>query len=131
MSDATIDDFLGALPAEQRQAVDALRDVIRAVVPDATERLNYGVPAFLLDGRPLVSAGAARGHCSFYVQSPAVIDAFAGELRAAGFALTRGSVLFQPDRPLPADLVRRLVLARVDEVRARPPRRGGRASTDR
>lgn len=130
MSDATIDAFLAALPEEQRRAVDALRTVIRAVVPDATERINYGVPAFLLDGRPLVSVGAARGHCSFYVQSPAVVDAFADELRAAGFALTKGSALFQPARPLPSELVRRIVLARVDEVRrTREPRRD--ASPDR
>ena len=122
MTHTAIDDFLSALPDDQRTALEALRARIRAIVPDATERISYGVPAFILDGHPLVSVGAARTHCSFYVQSTAVIDAFADELRAAGFRVTAGSVLFQPDRPIPEALVERLVRARVEAVRARKRR---------
>ena len=114
---ASIDAFLDDLPPERRRALQDLRERIRRLVPDATESINYGVPAFKLDGRPLVSFGAAKGHCTFYVQSPAVVGALAEHL--AGFKLSKGSVQFSPERPIPADLLRRLVEARVAELRGR------------
>lgn len=114
MPASSIDEFLAALPAAQRAALDRLRAQIRRAAPDATETISYGVPAFKLHGRPLVSFGAAKGHCSFYVQSPAVIEAHAADL--AGYRLTKGSIGFQPDQGLPDDLVTRLVRARSAEV---------------
>jgi uncharacterized protein YdhG (YjbR/CyaY superfamily) len=122
MTHTAINDFLAALPGDRRTALESLQARIRALVPEATERISYGVPAFFLDGHSLVSVGAARTHCSFYVQSTAVINAFADELRAAGFRVTAGSVLFQPDQPIPDALVQRLVRARVEAVRARKRR---------
>jgi uncharacterized protein YdhG (YjbR/CyaY superfamily) len=122
MTHTAIDDFLSALPDDRRMAIESLQARIRTLVPEATERISYGVPAFFLDGHSLVSVGAARTHCSFYVQSTAVIDAFADELRAAGFRVTAGSVLFQPDQPLPDALLERLVRTRVEAVRSRKRR---------
>lgn len=113
---ATHDEVLAALPADQRRALERLRAEIRRAAPDAVETISYGAAAFKLDGRSLVSYGAARAHCSFYVQSPAVVTAFAARLE--GFRLTKGSILFTPDRPIPAPLVGAIVQARVDEVRA-------------
>jgi uncharacterized protein YdhG (YjbR/CyaY superfamily) len=68
---------------------------------------------FRLDGRNLVSFGAAKGHCSFHVQSPAVMEAHANDLR--GFKTSKGSVSFTPDAPIPPELVTRLVKARIEE----------------
>jgi uncharacterized protein YdhG (YjbR/CyaY superfamily) len=113
----TIDEFLAGLPDDQRDALEHLRGVIREAAPRATEAIAYGVPAFQLEGRPFVSFGAAKNHCSFYVQSPEVMQAYAEEL--AGFRTAKGTVHFTPDRPIPDDLVRRLVLARVAEDAAR------------
>ncbi len=112
----TIDEFLAAVPPAQRQALEHLRSVIRQAVPQATEAIAYGVPAFKLDGRPFVSFGAAKDHCSFYVQSPEVMQAHAEEL--AGFRTAKGTVHFTPDKPIPDDLVRRLVQARMAEHEA-------------
>ena len=114
-----IDEVLAGLPEDRRRALEGLRAEIRRAAPDAVEAIAYGVPAFRLDGRPLVSFGVAKDHCSFYVQSPAVIEAHVADL--AGFRLTKGSVLFTPDQPIPPELVGRLVRARIAEVRA--PRR--------
>jgi uncharacterized protein YdhG (YjbR/CyaY superfamily) len=111
----SIEQFLDGVPPDKRRALQHLRDEIRRLVPEATESISYGVPAFKLGGRPLVSFGAARDHCTFYVQSPTVIEAFAQDL--AGFRLSKGSVQFSPERPIPADLIRRLVEARIAEVR--------------
>jgi uncharacterized protein YdhG (YjbR/CyaY superfamily) len=71
------------------------------------------VPMFRLDGRNLVSFGAAKSHCSFYVQSPAVMAAHAEELK--GYDTAKGTVRFTPHKPLPAELVRKLVEARIAE----------------
>lgn len=114
---ATVDEFLANLPAEQQAALNDLRSTIRSVVPDAAETINYGVPAFKLHGRNLVSFGAARDHCSFYVQSPEVMEAHAAEL--TGYRTAKGTVHFTPDKPLPAGLVATLVTARINENEGR------------
>lgn len=109
--------YLAALPEDQRLALLELRQWIIAAAPDAVELLNYGVPAFKLDGRPLVSLGAAKKHCAFYVQSPAVSKAFADRL--AGLDTSPGTIRFTPDKPLPRQLVEDLIAARIAENAAR------------
>jgi uncharacterized protein YdhG (YjbR/CyaY superfamily) len=69
---------------------------------------------FRLGGKNLVSYSAATGHCSFHVQSPAVMEAHAGNL--AGYSTTKGTVHFTPDKPLPTALVTKLVKARMAEM---------------
>jgi len=113
--------YLEACSEEQRPALLELRGWIIAAAPEAEEGLSYGVPAFKLAGRPLVSFGAARKHCAFYVQSPAVSAAFAAEL--AGLDTSPGTVRFTPEHPLPRALVTRLVQARIAENAARPAAR--------
>ena len=110
-----VDAFLAAAPADKRAALAKLRSTIKAAAPGAVELINYGVPMFQLDGKNLVSYAAASAHCSFYVQSPAVMRAFAAELK--GYKQGKGSIQFQPDRPLPAALVTKLVKARIAENR--------------
>ncbi|OEO31237.1 hypothetical protein VW23_017270 [Devosia insulae DS-56] len=108
--------FLAALPAAQRHALEHLRQVIIAAAPRAEEYVGYGIPAFRQDGA-LVSFGAAKSHCAFYVQSPAVMEAHAAEL--TGLDTSKGTVRFTPDKPLPDALVTRLVEARLAENAAR------------
>ena len=111
-----IDAFLAAVPADVQNALEGLRRTIAAAAPDAVEAIAYGVPAFRYRGRPLVSFGAGKGHCAFYVQSPAVMEAHRAELD--GYDSGKGTIRFAPDRPLPAALVTRLVRARVAETDA-------------
>jgi uncharacterized protein YdhG (YjbR/CyaY superfamily) len=109
----TVDEFLSEVPEPQRSALEDLRTTIKAAAPGATELINYGVPMFRLDGRNLVSFAAAKDHCSFYVQSPAVMAAHAAEL--ASFKTSKGTVTFTPDSPIPSELVTKLVKARIAE----------------
>ena len=111
-----IDAFLARLPPEARAALEELRRTIAAAAPDAVEGIGYGVPAFKYRGRPLVSFGAGKSHCSFYVQSPAVMEAHQDEL--AGYDTARGTIRFPPAKPLPARLVTKLVKARIAETEA-------------
>jgi uncharacterized protein YdhG (YjbR/CyaY superfamily) len=113
---ASIDEFLANVPPDKRAALEDLREVIRGAAPGATELINYGVPMFRLNGKNLVSYAAAKDHCSFYVQSPAVMEAHAAEL--AGFKTSKGTVTFTPDKPIPPELVTTLVKARIAENEA-------------
>lgn len=122
MSAKTVAEFLAALPAGQRKALEALRRQLHAAAPGATELINYGVPMLRLDGHNLVSFGAGKDHCSFYVQSPRVMRAHAEALENLDTSVS--TIRFTPDKPLPAALVRRLVKARIAENKAAAQAKG-------
>lgn len=111
-----IDAYLAAVPDDARAALEGLRATIADAAPDAVEALAYGVPAFRYRGRPLVSFGAAKAHCAFYVQSPALMDAHRAEL--AGYDTSKGTIRFRPSQPLPRELVTMLVRGRMAETDA-------------
>ena len=111
-----VDEFLAQLPPDVRAVLQQLRETIRRAAPEAEERIGYGVPAFYYNKRPLVSYAAVKNHCSFYVQSPAVMEAHKSEL--ARYDTAKGTVRFQADAPLPASLVETLVKARMAETDA-------------
>jgi uncharacterized protein YdhG (YjbR/CyaY superfamily) len=109
----SVDDYLAAVPEDQRAALGKLRETIKATVPTATEVISYGVPTFKYDGKGLVAYGAATAHCTFYLMSTGVMRAHAAELKA--YELGKGSIQFQADKPLPKSLVTKLVKARFAE----------------
>jgi uncharacterized protein YdhG (YjbR/CyaY superfamily) len=111
----TIDDYLAALLSEQRAALERLRKIVREAVPEAVECISYGLPAFRLDGKVLVGFGASAKHCAFYPMSGTTVAAHGPELMA--FDTGKGVIRFQPEKPLPVKLVRKLVRARVKESR--------------
>jgi uncharacterized protein YdhG (YjbR/CyaY superfamily) len=110
---ATVDDYIAAQSAEARLRLRELRAIIRAAVPEAAEIISYGLSAYRLSGRPVAHFGAAKRRCALYGGVP---DAFADELR--GFDTSKGTVRFPLDKPIPEELVRKLVLARVAEQEA-------------
>jgi uncharacterized protein YdhG (YjbR/CyaY superfamily) len=116
MAAATIDEYLAGVPAEQRTALQRLREQIHAAAPDAVEAIGYGMPAFRLNGRWFVGFGVAKEQCSFYA-GKAPLLAYAAEL--TGYRLQKGTISFRPDQPLPAELVTKLVELRVAEYRTR------------
>jgi uncharacterized protein YdhG (YjbR/CyaY superfamily) len=116
MAAATIDEYLAGVPDDKRVALERLRAQIKAAAPDASESISYGLPTFKLDGHWFVAFGVAKNHCSFYAGA-APLEALAAEL--AGYRLWKGTINFPPDRPLPADLVTRLIEVRIAEHRAR------------
>lgn len=128
-SSANTDSYLARLGEEQRTALNALRRQIQAAAPKAEECISYGLPAFR-QGRPLVAFGAAKTHCAFYPMSATTVGSLAKEL--AGFETSKGTIRFQPDHPLPAALVRKIVKARLKEIaeldtKTKAPPRASRA----
>jgi uncharacterized protein YdhG (YjbR/CyaY superfamily) len=114
-----VDAFLAALPDDLRIALERVRDVIAAAAPEAVETIAYSVPAFKYQGRPLVSFSAGRagkGPCAFYVQSPRLMEAHREELK--DYDTGKGTIRFQPQDPIPADLVTRFVRERMAETDA-------------
>ena len=118
----TIDAWLAARPDDVRIALEHLRAVIRAAAPETVENISYQVPTFS-DGGYLVSFGATADRCSFYVRSLAVMEAYRAQL--APYQTSGGTIHFAPDAPLPDDLVRTLVQARMQENRERRTRPKG------
>ncbi len=114
---AQIEATLAALPADQRAALQALRETIAAAAPGAEETISYGMPAFRYRGRALVSYAAFKAHCSLFPMSSALIETLRDEL--AGFATAKGTLRFTPDHPIPADLVTRIVHERMAQIEAR------------
>lgn len=109
----TIDEYLAALSDDKRAALEKLRKAIRAAAPKAVECICYRLPAFRLDGKPLVAFGAAAGHCAFYPMSASTVAAHKDELNS--YDTSKGTIRFAPEKPLPAALVRKLVKARIAE----------------
>jgi uncharacterized protein YdhG (YjbR/CyaY superfamily) len=99
--------------AEQRVALEKVRQSIRAVAPEAEECISYGIPAFRLNGRSLVFFGAWADHCSFYPGSSATLKKFRNDLK--DFERSKGTIRFSPDKPLPSALVKKLLKARMAE----------------
>jgi uncharacterized protein YdhG (YjbR/CyaY superfamily) len=108
----TIDEYLAGLSDDQRAALQKLRQTIRAAAPQAEECISYQLPAFRLNG-VLVAFGATGNHCAFYPLSSSTVATHKDELK--DYDTSKGTIRFQPDHPLPAALVRKLVKARVAE----------------
>jgi uncharacterized protein YdhG (YjbR/CyaY superfamily) len=112
----TIDEYLGGIPREMRDALEKLRAVIRKAAPQAVEAIGWGMPMFKLKGN-LVGFAAFKEHCSFFPMSTTVMEAFENEL--ASYETSKGTIRFKPGKPLPASLVKRIVKERIKENEAR------------
>lgn len=110
---ASIDAYIAAAPPDRRGLLDELRVAIRAAAPEAEETISYGMPAFALKGT-LVYFATMKNHIGFYPTASG-IAAFQEEL--AAYESSKGAVRFPLDRPLPLELIQRIVRFRVEENR--------------
>jgi uncharacterized protein YdhG (YjbR/CyaY superfamily) len=112
---AAIDAYIAASPADVRKLLETMRATIHAAAPDAQEIISYSMPAFAQQGN-LVYFSAAKQHIGFY-PTPSAIKEFAQDL--ADYKSSKGAVQFPLDKPLPVDLITRMVQFRVNENMAK------------
>ena len=110
----SIDAYIAESPPETQAVLEEVRGLIRAEAPEATETISYAIPTFDLDGTHLCHFAAFKNHLSFFPTGQAA-EAFADELKA--YKGGKGTVQFPYGEPLPADLIRRMVAYRVQQVR--------------
>ncbi len=107
----TVDEYIEQFPTEIREKLQQIRAVIKEAAPEATEKIGYQMPAFYLNGS-LVYFAAFKHHIGFY-PAPRGIEVFKEEL--SQYKGAKGSVQFPLDKPLPLDLISRIVKFRVAE----------------
>lgn len=111
---ADVDAFLARQGPAIGAALQRLRDRLLALMPEATERISYQLPTFVV-GHGVVAYGARKDGCSLYPMSTRVADQIRDEVTAAGFVIKGTAIHFGPDEELPDALLRRLVEARLAE----------------
>jgi uncharacterized protein YdhG (YjbR/CyaY superfamily) len=107
----SIDEYIAAFPEATQKLLREMRATIRAAAPEAAEKISYQIPTFFLKGN-LVHFGAFKNHIGFYPTSSGT-QAFEPELSV--YDVSKGTVRFQMGKPLPLDLVTRIVRFRVAE----------------
>jgi uncharacterized protein YdhG (YjbR/CyaY superfamily) len=107
--------YFAATPPKARAALKRIRAAIRSVASGAEEAFSYRIPAFRLEGRPLVWYAAFKNHCSLYPMTGAIRHKLAAALK--GFEVSKGTVRLPLAKPIPVGLVKKLVKARITEMR--------------
>lgn len=106
----TIDEYISTFPADVQEKLEQVRKVIHEVAPDAKEAISYQMPTFKLNGNLIHFAGH-KEHIGIYPM-PEVIDNFKDDL--AKYKTSKGAIQLPLDEPMPIDLIKRIVLFRMD-----------------
>jgi uncharacterized protein YdhG (YjbR/CyaY superfamily) len=115
----TVDEYLDRVPEPARSTLYELRAVIRSVAPpEATEGISYGIPTFKYKGM-LASFAAFSNHCSLFPGAGPTIE-FKNDLK--DFQISKGTIRFAPNKPLPAALIKKLLKSRVAENKRKKSR---------
>jgi len=112
----TIDQYIQSFPKSVQPILTEVRNTIQQHAPNATESISYGMPAWKLNGKPLVYFAGYKHHIGFYA-TPTGHQAFVNELSI--YKQGKGSVQFAIDQPMPLQLIARIVQFRVAEVLAK------------
>ena len=108
-STESVDEYIQQFPANIQSILQEIRSVIRASAPDAQERISYQMPTYTMK-KNLIHFAAFKNHIGLY-PTPSGAKEFENELLA--YVRGKGSVQFPLDKPMPLDLIRRIVLFRV------------------
>src|SRR5437868_874173 len=108
----TVDEYIQTFPADAQAALERIRQTIQKAAPEAKETISYNMPTFVLDGTLLVYFAAWKHHVALY-HIPAGDEAFQKE--CAPYVNDKGALLFPLDKPVPYDLVEKVIRFRMQE----------------
>ena len=111
-----IDEYISNFTDDQKAYLKKARKVIKKTVPDAQEKISYGIPTFSLNGKNLVHIAAYEGHYAFY-PGAASITAFASELKP--YETSKGTIRFPLGKPVPYDLIKKITAYTVEHNQKR------------
>ena len=114
MSVEDVDAYLATIEEPKRGTLQALRNTILEIIPDAEQVISYNVPAFRVHGRTVAGFAAFRNHLSYLPFSGSVLSQLADDLE--GYKMTKSALHFPVDRPLPKTLVEKLIAARLEQA---------------
>jgi uncharacterized protein YdhG (YjbR/CyaY superfamily) len=114
VSASEVDEYLKGLVQSKRRTLEALRETILEIVPDAEQVISYRVPAFQVGGKTVAGFAAFRNHLSYLPFSGSVLPRLSGDLE--GYTRTKSALHFPIDQPLPKTLVKKLIAARLSEI---------------
>jgi uncharacterized protein YdhG (YjbR/CyaY superfamily) len=120
----SVDEYMAGLPDDRRAAMEQLRSTIRAAAPDATEAISYNMPSFRQHDRFLVSYEAFKAHYSLFPWNDEMVEQLGEELKP--YAVGKGTVRFPADRPIPLELVTRIIEIRNRQQAQEADARKGR-----
>jgi uncharacterized protein YdhG (YjbR/CyaY superfamily) len=109
-----VEKYLRGVKEPERNVLQELRRTILEIVPEAEQVISYGVPAFRVSGRTIAGFAAFKAHLSYLPFSGSVLGELADELD--GYTMTKSSLHFPVDRPLPKALVKKLIAVRLREA---------------
>ena len=112
-----VEDYLATLSEAQQEHIKNLRQLILDSSKELEEGLNYSTPAYRLNGKLIVGIAAAKTHTGFYVMSETIMDHFKNELK--GYDIAKTSIRFPIKKELPSPLIKRIVLARIEENKSK------------
>jgi uncharacterized protein YdhG (YjbR/CyaY superfamily) len=115
LSAEEVDKYLRGVDEPKRSTLQALRRTILEIVPDAEQVISYRVPAFRVSGKNVAGSAAFKDHLSYLPFSGSVLGQLADELK--GYTMTKSSLHFPVDRPLPKSVVRNLIAVHLAELR--------------
>ena len=117
MSAEEVDEYLRGLKEPKRSTLQSLRRTILEIVPEAEEVISYRVPAFRVGGKTIAGFAAFKDHLSYLPFSGSVLGPLADELE--GYTMTKSSLHFPVDQPLPKVVVEKLIAVRLGEAGGR------------
>lgn len=110
---SSIDEYISKLPKDTQRIMENIRQIIRKNAPDSEETISYNIPTFDMDGKHLVHFAGYKKHIGFY-PTPSPIIAFKSEL--TDFKTSKGTIQFPLDKPIPFNLIEKIVKYRVEEL---------------
>ena len=114
MATEEVDRYLAALDEPKRGTLEAVRRSILEVVPEAEQGISYGMPAFKVQGKTVAGLAAFKNHLSYLPHSGSVLSALPDDV--AAYETSKGALRFAIDKPLPKQLVEKLVETRMREL---------------